>query len=238
MIGVRSHELGLRAWTEVPLGAVIVLPLGSTEQHGPHLPLGTDTIVAERLALAAAQSVEAVAVVAPAVAYGSSGEHAGFAGTLSIGRKALEMIVTELVRSLDDSRPAGVVLVNGHGGNLHPVLAAIRTLTDEGRRVEAWWPSDPDGDAHAGRTETSVMLHLAPELVSLDKMAAGQTRPLNELAETLRREGLRAVTASGVLGDPTGATAEHGAALVLRWTAEIAGLITGLRSLTGATGGG
>lgn len=226
--GSESRELGLRTWTEVAPGAVILVPLGSTEQHGPHLPLSTDTIVAERLAVAAARSVGAVAVVAPAVAYGSSGEHAGFAGTLSIGRAALELVVTELVRSLDDSRPAGVVFVNGHGGNLHPVRAAIRTLTHEGRRVEAWWPADAEGDAHAGRTETAVMLHLAPALVRLEKIVAGETRPLNELSATLRRNGLRAVTSSGVLGDPTGATAEYGAALVQRWTAEIAGLITGL----------
>src|SRR5689334_11179637 len=105
--------------------SILVVPLGSTEQHGPHLPLGTDSAIAAALAgrLAAAR---ADVVVAPALPYGSAGEHAAFPGTLSIGAAALELVVVELVRSADAF--AGVVLVSGHGGNAAPLAAAVATL--------------------------------------------------------------------------------------------------------------
>ena len=100
-------------------------------------------------------------VVAPAVAYGASGEHAGFPGTLSIGHEALERVLVELVRSADAF--AGVVLVNGHGGNVPALQRAVATGEDEGRRVLGWSWSLPGADAHAGRTETSLLLALAPD---------------------------------------------------------------------------
>ena len=140
-------ELTTRAVT----GDLLVIPLGATEQHGPHLPLGTDTIIATALA----SSLDAV--VAPALPYGSSGEHAGFAGTLSIGREALVHVLVELVRSADFAR---VLFVCAHGGNAEPLAAAVRQLRDEGHAVWAWSPRW-DGDAHAGRVETSLLLALA-----------------------------------------------------------------------------
>src|SRR4051812_45881757 len=98
-------------------GDLLVFPLGATEQHGPHLPLGTDTIIANALAA----SLDAV--VAPALPYGSSGEHAGFAGTLSIGRDALITVLVELVRSSSFAR---VLFVSGHGGDAQSPPAAGR----------------------------------------------------------------------------------------------------------------
>src|SRR5204863_3759592 len=139
--------------------ALLMVPLGSTEQHGPHLPFTTDADIATALAERVAARRDDV-IVAPALAYGSSGEHAGFAGTLSIGAAALELVVVELVRSADAF--AGVVLVSGHGGNAAPLAAAVATLEGEGRRVLAWSPRVEGGDAHAGRTETSMMLALGP----------------------------------------------------------------------------
>ena len=114
-------------------------------------------------------------VVAPAVAYGASGEHAGFAGTLSIGLSGLELVIVELVRSADHF--AGVVLVNAHGGNTDAVDRAVRTLRSEGRAVISWQPRVPGGDAHAGRTETSLMLAVAPDLVRGDRAVAGLPHP-------------------------------------------------------------
>src|SRR5687767_8440986 len=98
-------------------GDLLVVPLGATEQHGPHLPLGTDTIIASALAS------DLDAVVAPALPYGSSGEHAGFPGTLSIGRAALEHVLLELGRSAPFAR---VLFVSAHGGNAEPLAAAVR----------------------------------------------------------------------------------------------------------------
>ncbi len=107
-------------------GAVLAVPLGSTEQHGPHLPISTDTDVARALCERLAGALPSV-VVAPALPYGSSGEHAGFAGTLSIGQQALETVVVELVRSATDTFER-VVLVSAHGGNAEPVERAVRLL--------------------------------------------------------------------------------------------------------------
>jgi creatinine amidohydrolase len=213
-------ELGRLAWPAVgalPPATVLAVPVGSTEQHGPHLPLATDTQVAVALADALARRRSDV-VVAPALPYGSSGEHAGFAGTLSIGQAALELVLVELVRSAD--RFAGVVLVNGHGGNHEPLGRAEDRLRAEGRRVLAWSPRPGPGpgaaatDAHAGRTETSVMLAIDPASVRLADAAPGNRRPLPELLPAMRDGGVAAVTANGVLGDPAGASAAEGAAIV------------------------
>ena len=202
-------------WTDLADTArrlVLAVPLGSTEQHGPHLPLSTDTTIAVTLAerLAAFRSE---VVVAPAVSYGSSGEHADFAGTLSIGQDVFERVVVELVRSADDF--AAVVLVCAHGGNNEPLARAVVTLRREGRRVLAWSPQLYE-DAHAGRSETSVMLALDPMGVRVDAMQPGATQPLAELMDALRAGGVRAVSANGVLGDPTGASSDEGDQLLDR----------------------
>ncbi|PXY25976.1 mycofactocin biosynthesis peptidyl-dipeptidase MftE [Prauserella sp. PE36] len=199
-------------WPEVPR-ALLAVPLGATEQHGPHLPLDTDTTVAEELARRLAERVPGV-VVAPALPYGSSGEHAGFPGTLSIGQEALELVLVELARSADHF--AGIVFVNGHGGNLEPLRNAVRLLRAEGRRVFAWAPGGPPDDTHAGRTETSVLLHLRPGDVLPGE--PGNTEPLPSLIDRLVSRGVRSVSANGVLGDPTGATATEGEARLEAWT--------------------
>jgi creatinine amidohydrolase len=213
-----SIRLGDAAWPEltVPGRRLLLVPLGSTEQHGPHLPLDTDT----RIAVAVAEGVarrRPRAIVAPAVAYGSSGEHDGFPGTLSIGQEATERLVVELVRSAD--RFGGVVLVSGHGGNAEPLARAAELLASEGRRVLVWPVRAPSGDAHAGRTETSLLLAIAPDVVRLDWAAAGNPAPLDDLLPALQADGVRAVSGNGVLGDPTGATAEEGRAMLDRLVA-------------------
>ncbi len=207
-------------WTSAELTAestVIVVPLGSTEQHGPHLPLSTDTEIALALASRLADARTDV-VVAPALPYGASGEHAGFPGTLSIGQSALESVVVELVRSADAFR--AVVVVSGHGGNAEPVARAVATLRRERRPVLAWAPRSY-ADAHAGRTETSMLLALAPKRVQLDVAEPGNVRPLPELMPALRSEGVRSVSANGVLGDPTGASAAEGLAILDEMAAQL-----------------
>jgi mycofactocin system creatininase family protein len=194
-------------------GATLLVPVGSVEQHGPHLPLDTDTRVAVAVAQGATARVHAAdgartVWTAPAVAYGASGEHAGFAGTLSIGQAALELVLVELARSAGPE-VGRIVFVNGHGGNLETLDRAVARLVAEGRQVSSWSPR-LGGDAHAGRTETSLLLALAPHLVRAERAEAGERRPLRELLGDLRRGGLRAVTANGVLGDPAGASAEEG----------------------------
>ena len=198
---------------------LLAVPTGSCEQHGPHLPLDTDTLIASALANHLASRMADV-LVAPPFAIGASGEHAGFPGTLSIGTDALTSALVEVARSAlppstsgADQPFAAVLFVNGHGGNAEALAETVRLLRSEGRRASAWHPSIPGGDPHAGETETSLMLHLHPESVRMDLAEAGSTARFSELGDKLRSEGLASVTPNGVLGDPTGATEEHGRTL-------------------------
>jgi len=211
------------AWPDVAeraaAGAVLAVPLGSTEQHGPHLPLSTDTDIAVALCRRLASARPNV-LIAPAVAYGSSGEHDGFAGTLSIGQAAVEQLVLELGRSATKTFQH-VLFVSAHGGNAQPVTRAVEQLRSRSRDVTVFQPGWRGGDAHAGRHETAVQLALDPGRVHMDRAAAGNTRPLVTLMPRLRVHGVRAVSASGVLGDPTSATAADGAALLDDLAAEL-----------------
>lgn len=202
------HVLADAVWPAVPSGALVLVPVGSTEQHGPHLPLDTDTVVARAVVQRTAETLPG-SWVAPPITYGASGEHAHFPGTVSIGHEALRAVVVELTRSF--SLWAGrVVFVNGHGGNTATLDTALGQLRAEGHDI-AWTACEtPGGDAHAGRTETSLMLHLAPERVRLAAAVAGDTRPLPDLLPDLMTHGVRALSPTGVLGDPAEASAEEG----------------------------
>ena len=192
-------------------GAMLAVPVGATEQHGPHLPLATDTDLAVALCARLAGARPGV-LAAPPLAYGASGEHEDFPGTLSIGAEAVELLLVELCRSATRAFPR-VLLVSTHGGNAEAVRRAERRLRAESRDVLAWLASRA-GDAHAGRAETSLELALAPDRVRPGRAEAGNTRPLAELMPRLRRSGVRAVSPNGVLGDPAGASAAEGAALL------------------------
>lgn len=214
-----GRDLADAVWPSVRSDALVLVPVGSTEQHGPHLPLSTDTVIAQAVAERTADALPAgPPLVAPAIAYGASGEHADFPGTISMGHDALRIVITETVRSL--ALWAGrVVFVNGHGGNTVALDAAVGRLRAEGHDVAWTGCGVPYGDAHAGFTETSVMLHLAPDLVVRSDAVTGNTRPLAELMPELVAHGVRAVSPSGVLGDPAGASAEEGREIVRAMTA-------------------
>ena len=216
-------RLGAAAWPDLertgPL--VLIVPLGATEQHGPHLPLETDTLIAVAVAEAVGAARDDVAV-APALPYGSSGEHAGFPGTLSLGQAALELALVELVRSAD--RFDAVVLASWHGGNAEPLARAVTRLSAEGRRVVAWDPRPGAADLHAGRTETSLVLALAPERVGPAR-PVGVVERLEVLLPQLRARGVRAVSPNGVLGDATGAGPEEGRAIFARLVDDLAACV-------------
>jgi creatinine amidohydrolase len=192
------------------LTRTLVVPIGSLEQHGPHLPLDTDTRIAVAVADALAADDDRL-VVAPAISIGASGEHQSFHGTLSIGQDGLELVAIELVRSADAFD--GVVLLNAHGGNGAALARAVERLHAEARHVALISCAVEGGDAHAGHTETSILLHLCPDAVDMARAEPGDLRPWREIAPVVTSEGVAAVSPNGVLGDPTTARADDGAEL-------------------------
>ncbi|WP_228941298.1 mycofactocin biosynthesis peptidyl-dipeptidase MftE [Nocardioides sp. Leaf374] len=210
---VDRRDLADATWPDLPATPTVLVPLGSLEQHGPHLPLDTDAAIADAVARRVAELLgpdgSGDLWVAPPVVYAASGEHQMFAGTASIGTDALRALLVELTRSLR-TWAGRVVFVNAHGGNLQALGAALRQLRAEGHDV-TWAPcATEEVDAHAGYTETSLMLHLRPASVRLDRAVAGNTTPVHELLPALRSGGVGAVSANGVLGDPAGASAAEG----------------------------
>ncbi|MFJ6726552.1 creatininase family protein [Streptomyces sp. NPDC091281] len=201
---------------------VAVLPVGSFEQHGPYLPLATDTLVACAIAgeIAAAYPVQLL----PPVTIACSHEHAAWPGTVSISSVTLHAVVRDIAASLRRSGVEALVLVNGHGGN-YVLGNAVQESSARGERM-ALFPAPEDWEAarersgvvtslltdmHAGEIETSILLHTHPELV----------RPGHESADFVaddRRHlltlGMSAYTDSGVIGRPSLGSAEKGKELL------------------------
>lgn len=216
------HAVTVGGDDDVP--PVVMVPVGSTEQHGPHLPLDTDTLIAEEIAGRALHRTDGL-ILGPTLAVTASGEHAGFAGTLSIGTRVMTEVAVELGRSADWA--GGVVFVNGHGGNHAALAKAVETLRYERRPALAWspkWPRRGDGgppDLHAGRIETSLMLAIDPGLVRLELAVSGPETPLDKLLPDLRLHGVKYVSTSGVLGDPDGASGAEGERFITRFVEDL-----------------
>lgn len=192
-----------------------ILPVGAFEQHGPHLPLTTDSLIAAALADGLAGRVGGLLL--PALPVSCSQEHAGFPGSVWISASTLARTIADMRGALDRQGIAHLAIVNAHGGNY--VLAHVaqeanldgpRVYLGPGRAAmgqcfaAAGIGTDPHDDMHAGEYETSVMLDRHPELV-------GRARP-DETAERplLTARGLAAYTVSGVVGRPSRATAAKG----------------------------
>lgn len=198
---------------------VAVLPIGSHEQHGPFLPLATDTLIASTIVreIAAAYPVQPL----PPVTISCSHEHAAWAGTVSISANTLYSVVRDIADSLRSSGVRKLVLVNGHGGNYvlgnvvqesRGDMALFPGLPDVVRaRAAAGMRSSVDGDMHAGELETSVLLHAHPELVRPGFAASDSVADDRPHLLTL---GMSAYTVSGVIGRPSLASAAKGKALL------------------------
>lgn len=216
-------------WTEIARTApssLLAVPVGSTEQHGPHLPVGTDTAIASELCGRLAAQRNDV-VIAPALCYTASGEHSGFSGTLSVGNRVLRDVLIEVGRSADAF--GGVLFVSAHGGNIAALQSAVDILIGESRTVKGWsTPPPPGADAHAGRVETSVMMAIRPDLVGgIPPVEDGCELALANVIGVLRRSGVRSVSKNGVLGNPAASTAELGASILGFWTANLGQSVAG-----------
>lgn len=217
----------------VDVRPIVVVPVGSWEQHGPHLPFDTDTVIATEIARRAIERLHEVpTMLTSSIGFAASGEHSGFAGTISIGTETTARILVELVRSCDWS--SGVVFVNGHGGNHEAIVEASTVIRTEGRRALVWSPAAADPtDSHAGRVETSVMLAVDPTRVRMDLADVGTTAPITDIITELRDRGVRAVSENGVLGDPTRANPDEGLVILDDWTSSLVQAVrTWLRDAT------
>jgi creatinine amidohydrolase len=232
--------------------AVIVQPIGAFEQHGAHLPLDTDALVAETLATRAIESLPADSNVwmLPTLRYGKSNEHAGRAGTIALSASTLIAVLTDVGKSLAASGFRKLVFVNGHGGQpqlLELVSRDIREATGlEVFPISALNLGRPPGielvdesyGVHAGQGETSIMLAIDPSLVHLEEAKADGTGLGTLFAgyKHLTLEGpvptawlTNDVSLSGVLGDPTAANAELGQVLLDHLVTSIAEALVEIR---------
>ena len=228
-------DLGASTWTDAAAAEteLAVLPVGSTEQHGPHDPLATDALLAEAVAEAGAAAYDGEVVVAPTLPYGISEEHRAFAGSLWLSPDTFRAAVGELVESLAAHGWRRVVVVNGHGGNTAALREAGRDLTVPGERYVTsftWFDavdtSAIDDEAvkmgHAGPVETAALLATHPELVREDRLEEGAAGAADGWGEWLSgvnlAYGVDEFSENGTVGDPTAATAEVGEALLAEAT--------------------
>ena len=203
----------------------VVVPFGSTEQHGRHLPLGTDAVLGDEIGWGLAERLGAF--LAPTVRFGCSAHHLAFRGTISIGEKTFRSIAADVVASLSVHGFRRIVLLPTHGGNFKPLAEAVAKIepakgvrilafTDFGGFESAAYESSKafgvdaaKSGAHSGEWETSLMLALRPEQVKMDRAAEGF---IGELSEVMSKvfDGIQNLDQNGVLGDPRPATAEAG----------------------------
>lgn len=214
--------------------ALVIVPTGAIEQHGPHLPVGVDAILGQAWLRHALPHLPARApvYVAPPVTYGKSNEHAGFPGTLSVSARTLRRVLRALAGQLAALGFRRLAVLNTHGGNSSVLVYTLREL-QTGLGLQAGLlgghyraDQDPQEAAygfHAGEWETALMLACAPDLVRMDRAVCEYPARLDDPGE-LRPEAAaatfswltREISLSGVMGDATRATPDKGA----RWLAE------------------
>jgi creatinine amidohydrolase len=211
--------------------AVVLLPVGSMEQHGPHLPVGVDTFLSEGVCKATAEAIagEMPIVVAPTLWCGMAEHHMAFGGTFTLDIPTYRAVLLCLLNSLARHGFKRVLIVNGHGGNIHALAAFLPDLTretglalrvttpyDAAKSAIAGLLEDQDGIHHACEVETSMMMVVAPETVRRDKLAEahGPAHWTLPPATVARFRSFRDATPSGVIGDARRATPEKGDKLI------------------------
>ena len=232
----------------IAAGAIPLLPFGAYEQHGPHLPLSTDTVMAlglaERIALALQGDLDTL--VLPAVEYGQTTDNDGFPGTLSLSFDTVRAVALDLAGALHRQGARCLVVVNGDFGNQAPLRLMARDALARwnfpvlvvnypgmDQAAAELLTSTPAGHGlhHADEFETSIMLALAPEDVRMD--AAVAEYPAFPATFPALQQGLHELSHTGVFGDPTPATATTGEALLDRLSAAAADLVRAFTSRVG-----
>jgi creatinine amidohydrolase len=216
-----------------------VATFGATEQHGLHLPLGTDSLWGEALGARVAQAL-GDALQVPGVRIGRSEPHMDFAGSLTLGEETFSCVVSDICHSLARHGFKHIVLIPTHGGNFQPLAQATERIRPKLPGVnlidytdlagflqllydvaERYGFSPGHTGIHSGENETSMMLALRPDLVHMDMAEAGFVGDSAALKDKIKRHGFKVVDDDGVVGDPTGAKAEIGQAYLDALTAAI-----------------
>jgi creatinine amidohydrolase len=215
-------------WTDVRDAEtdIAVLPIGSTEQHGPHAPLGVDWMTAEAIASRGAERYaeehDEEVLVGPTIPVGIAAEHRNFDGTLWVSEDTFRDYVRETIESLTTHGIDALVAVNGHGGNVDALREVCAQITrgDDAYVVQYTWFDSVEYDdlGHAGPAETSVMRHLRPELIHEDRTEMAAVEGAETWGEWLHGTNLAydsdSFTGSGAVGDPREGDAALGAELL------------------------
>lgn len=239
-IGTESWSLAGKTYSEIVDvarrdGSILMIPVGSIEQHGHHMPVGTDTILVDAVANLGAELVteDVPVLVTPPVWAGHSPHHMGFGGTITMDADELLIVLEGVADSALENGFDALVLLNGHGGNASLIASATSTIGRHHPEAEALGltyfelaeefiddirESDVGGMAHAGEFETSLMMHLRPELVREDRLAGTpQNEPYDDAGQDLLVGGPLSVyrpfeeySDSGAIGDPELASPEKG----------------------------
>jgi len=226
----------------VKADALLLIPVGQVEEHGPHLPLYADWLIASELSLAAARRLEdkLPALVMSGVLYGYSTVHLKrWAGTIRLRQETVRAVVLDLARSVIEMGFRKIVFVSGHGHHTGIMRTAVRSIWDEHNvdaavvfpgamaapALEQFGKAGPGGSCHAGELETLLLLHLAPELVDMQSAPSGDRLKLDQRfgsAQVFWSTWNRQESASGAYGEPSFATAETGKAIFEAVTSRMA----------------
>jgi creatinine amidohydrolase len=237
---MRSIYLEKLSWPDVKAAMqsgvdTVIFAVGSTEQHGPHLPLACDTLIGESLADMVAERL-GQALIAPAVRVGCSEHHMAFPGTISIEAAELQAVLLNYMQTIFRHGFRRVVMIPSHGGNFATVVKAAQAARDKwpdkqvvayadlnGLLEKAFKMSEKFGispgasGAHAGEFETSILLSTHPDLVDMKKAEEGFTGEFSAIIPELLAHGIARVSANGILGDARVADASRGRQYLSAW---------------------
>lgn len=225
---------------------LIVIPFGAMEQHGGHLPIGTDAMLGDEIGRRLADHLDAF--LAPTVRVGCSEHHLAFAGTMTLTKDTLKRVAIEYARGLAKHGFRRIVFLPTHGGNFQPIVEAVeefepidgvtvitvasdfsrQVLQEATVAVSAKFGISPgESGAHSGEWETSIMLHLAPELVHMEAAEPGYTGDMEDAVRRILMEGggVETVTSNGIMGDPSRASGERGDAYLESLTQVAIGVV-------------
>lgn len=230
-----TYKLAEMSWPEVEEALergvdTVVVTFGSTEQHGLHLPLATDSLWGEALGDRVARELENT-LLAPALRIGCSEHHMAFPGTITLRKETFAEVVADYCQSLARHGFRNIVLIPTHGGNFTPLAEAVEGIAEHlpdvniiaytdlmelldvsFRSASERGVASEQAGGHAGEWETSMILALRPELVAMDRAQAGYVGDMKSITGRIFEQGFRAVTDIGVLGDPENADPASGEA--------------------------